>query len=201
MLRKILIEKNQILRDKESLQIRPGHIIEFEATLKRNPIVETIDAMAEMMSMASVFSVPEKSGGKSKQKRDSGDYEKTRKQMLSFTGSIKSGDSIDLTTEKLKSGHMAVLTLEIPFLNDPMMSDLIDGRFKVLGKVVRSIDNETESISLIRKSVMSRMPQKLLNDMFAKLSALSETLGFNIPRLEWEIKGPVIQVIPISIFA
>ena len=126
---------------------------------------------------------------------------KTRKQMLSFTDSLKAGETIDLTTEKLKSGHKAVLTLELQFLNDPMMSDLIDGQFKVLGKVIRSIYNETESISLIRKTAMSKMPPALLKDMFSKLSELSDTQGFSIPKLEWEVKGPVIQVIPISIFA
>jgi hypothetical protein len=181
MLRSILIEKNQVLRDEVPVKIKPGDLIEFEAFLKRNPIIETIEAMAELMDLASVFTGSQKGGGKSKRKDETTDFNKIKKQMISFTGSLKTGDSIDLTTSKLKSGHKAILTLEIQFLNDPMMSDLIDGKFKVLGKVIRSIDDENDSISLIRKTAMSK--------------------GFNIPKLEWEVKGPVIQVIPISIFA
>lgn len=82
-----------------------------------------------------------------------------------------------------------------------MMSDLIDGKFKVLGKVIRSINDETDSMSLIRKSAMSKMPSSVLTRMFSKLGELTDTQGFNIPKLEWEVKAPVIQVIPISIFA
>ena len=201
MLRSVLIEKDQVLKDEQSVKIKPGDIIEFEAFLKRNPIIETIDAMAELMDLASVFTGSQKRGDKSKRKDETTDFKKIKKQMITFTGSLKTGDSIDLTTSKLRSGHKAILTLEIQFLNDPMMSDLIDGKFKVLGKVIRSIDDENDSISLIRKTAMSKMPSSILTDMFSKLSELSEAQGFNIPKLEWEVKGPVIQVIPISIFA
>lgn len=121
--------------------------------------------------------------------------------MVSFTNSLKAGDSIDLTSDNLNSGYQAVLTLEIQYLNDPMMSDLIDGRFNVLGKVIRTIDNDVESISLIRKTAMSKMPSPILMQFFNALSTLGKDQGFNIPELKWEVKGPVIQVIPIAIFA
>jgi len=199
-LRKILFEKNLIKIDAESLKIQPGDLIEFEAVLTRNPIIETIEAMAELMDLATVFTEPHK-GGKGKQKSETDEYKKIKKQMLSFIDTLKAGESIDLTTDILKSGYHTVLTLEIQYLNDPTMSDLIDGKFKVLGKVIKTIEDESESISLIRKTAMSKMPSPLLKQMFDTLSELSHKKNFNIPELKWEVKGPVIQVIPISIFA
>ena len=81
------------------------------------------------------------------------------------------------------------------------MSDLVDGRFNVLGKVIRVIDSEDDAISLIRKTAMSAMPKKIMKEAFSGFSALSTDQGFNIPDLELEIRGPVIQVLPIAIFA
>lgn len=203
LLRSVLLEKGHAIKDGESLSIVPGNLLEFEASLRRNPIIETIDAMAGVMNMFQAFGKPEKAGNKQKHKHKKGidENERIRKQMVTFTENLKVGDFIDLITEKLKSGHKAILTLEKKFLNDPTMSDLIDGKFKVLGKVIRCIDDDNESISLLRKADMSIMPPNILEQMFTTLSSLSETEGFNIPKLEWEITGPVIQVIPISIFA
>jgi hypothetical protein len=45
------------------------------------------------------------------------------------------------------------------------------------------------------------MPEKIMGQAFSGLSALSTEQGFKIPPLELEIKGPVIQILPIAIFA
>jgi hypothetical protein len=81
------------------------------------------------------------------------------------------------------------------------MSDLVDGQFNVLGKVIRVIDNDQDSINLIRKTPVSAMPEKIMSQAFSSLSALSTEQGFKIPPLELEIKGPVIHILPIAIFA
>lgn len=107
MLRNILIEKGRILEDAESITIKPGDIIEFEASLNRNPIIETMDAMTQLMELAPVFSEPPKSEKESNQKQGADKLNKIKKQLVSFTEILKTGDSIDLTTGKLKSGHKA----------------------------------------------------------------------------------------------
>jgi hypothetical protein len=82
-----------------------------------------------------------------------------------------------------------------------MMSDLVDGKFRVLGKVIRSLDAASESISLIRKTALSKMPSPLLEQMFGQLSTLGSEQGFGIPTLTWEIPGPAIQILPVAIYA
>jgi len=45
------------------------------------------------------------------------------------------------------------------------------------------------------------MPESIMGEAFSNFSALSTEQGFSIPPLELEIKGQVIQVLPVAIFA
>jgi len=81
------------------------------------------------------------------------------------------------------------------------MSDLVDGQFNVLGKTIRVIEKSNESINLLRKTALSSMGKDFLNKMFTDLSKSVTDVGIEIPDIELEIKGPVIQVIPIAIFS
>lgn len=200
-LRSILIEKKILKVLSEKVLPDPGDIVEFEASLKRNPIVETMDSLSEMMNLAILFD--DKGAQQKGQKRSSkgSEYQKIQKQMVAFSESLKTGDTIDLTAHNLSTSHAAVITVETGFLNDPMMADLVDGKFRVLGKVIRSLDTASESISLIRKTALSKMPPPLLMQVFGQLSTLGSEQGFDIPQLEWEIPGPAIQILPVAIYA
>ena len=199
-LRNSLKNQNFFVVDDQNVRPTPGAIVEFQATLKRNPVIETMDAMSQLMDLATsfgMFQTPQR-GKKTTQRTE---YEQTKKQIESFSKSLKVGDSIDLTTDDLKSGYKAIVTIERQYLNDPLMSDLVDGKFNVLGKVIRSIPSDNDAISLIRKSAISRMPSSVLTEVSGGLQKIIESNEFDFPKLEWEIKGPVIQVIPISIFS
>lgn len=114
-------------------------------------------------------------------------------------GAMKAGTTADLITEKLKSGHRSIITLEKQYLNDPSMSDLVDGTFRVIGKVTRVISEDTEAISLNRNTAVGLLPEPVLLQFQAALQS-PEIEALRLPKLEWEIRGPAIQVLPISIF-
>ena len=80
------------------------------------------------------------------------------------------------------------------------MSDLVDGNFRVLGKVIKSV-GEDDKISLLRKTAMSKMPSTVLMQAFEKMSGLGTDGGFNIPEIKWDLKGPAFQIIPVAIYA
>ena len=201
-LRTILLEKDLLKILTAEANPEPGDIIEFEASLNRNPIVETIDSFSEMMNIAMVFEDKGHQTSKKKGKQEqSSDNRKIKNQMDAFSKALKTGDTIDLTAHGLESKHAAVITIESIYLNDPTMSDIVDGRFKVIGKVIRYIKDDSESISLIRKTALSKMPLPLLSQAFGQLSQLGSEQGFGIPEMSWEIKGPAFQILPISIFA
>ena len=198
-LRNILINKGYLRESVGEEFPKAGDFVEFEGYLKRNPIVETIDSLAEVVNMAEVFAEkPQLQKGKSNQISEN---KKIRQQMTMFSDALKAGNTIDLTSKSLKAGYTAVVTVETGFLNDPLMSDLVDGQFKVIGKVIRSVGDSSESISLLRKTALSKMPSTLMLEVFGHLSALGSEQGFGIPELKMEIAGPAIQVLPIAIYA
>lgn len=201
-LRNILIEKGYLTELSGEELPKAGDFVEFEGFLKRNPIVETIDSLAEMMDIAEAFEdkPQQKIKGNSPQSQQSKN-QKIRQQMVRFSDSLKAGSTIDLTSVSLSAGYTAVITVETGFLNDPLMSDLVDGQFKVIGKVIKSVEDSSDSINLLRKTALSKMPSQLILDALGHLSALGSEQGFDIPDLKMVIEGPAVQVIPIAVYA
>lgn len=199
-LRSMFVDKGYVRSITAEQLPESGDFVEFDAWLKRNPIVETLDSFAEMINLADMFSDELQRKGKGGKPQQS-ENQKIREQMLSLSNSLKAGSTIDLTATDLVAGYSGVITVETSFLNDPMMSDLVDGQFKVLGKVIRSVRDKSESISLLRKTALSEMPSALLSQTFGALTQLESQEGFAIPEMTWEVKGPAIQVLPVAIYA
>lgn len=198
-LRNILLKKGYLKEAKEVLP-QAGDFVEFEGFLKRNPIVETIDSLAEMMDIAEAFADKPQQQKKGSRNQTS-ENQKIKQQMVKFSDALKAGSTIDLSSASLKSGYTAVVTVETCFLNDPLMSDLVDGQFKIIGKVIKSVNDSSDSINLLRKTALSKMPSALILDVLGNLSSLGNEQGFDIPDLKLEIEGPAIQVLPIAIYA
>jgi len=202
-LRSSLSDRKELAVVNEEYKPMIRDIIEFDARLRKNPIIQTMDTIVGLMDMAISFSGEPTNKSKRKDLKTSGveGNKNIKKQMEQFLESLKKGDTIDIVSDMLRCGFRAVITLECEFLNDPTMSDLVDGQFNVLGKVIRVIDDDKDSINLIRKTAISAMPENIMRQAFSDLSALSTEQGLKIPPLELEIKGPVIQILPIAIFA
>ena len=202
-LRNLLIE-NEYLTEFTSAQLpEAGDFVEFEGYLKRNPIVETIDSLIEVIDMADAFEDKPKHQIKKKNQSSNqvSDNQKIKQQMIRFSDALKAGRTIDLSSTNLDDDYTAIVTVETGFLNDPLMSDLVDGQFKIIGKVIKSVDDSSDSINLLRKTALSKMPPNILLEMFGHLSSLGSDDGFAIPELKLEIAGPAIQVLPIAIYA
>lgn len=80
------------------------------------------------------------------------------------------------------------------------MSEIIGGRFKVLGKVISICKDETEEIDLLRKTSLSILSEGLLTEMFAGFKN-EDMKQFNLPELKTKITGPAVIVIPVAIYA
>ncbi len=195
-LRAELRDKKFIVGDKDGVSFAPGDIVEFSASLKRNPLVETMGSLVALLDMSQAFSDAPAKGKTNRPNEDT----KEKRQVQSFIEALTSSDTVDLITGPLESSHRAVITLEQQFLNDPTMSDLVDGTFKVVGKVTRVVSDSDDAISLNRKSAVGILPPSVLEDLKDNLSG-PDLAGFGLPELEWEIPGPAIQVIPIAVFA
>jgi hypothetical protein len=159
-----------------------------------------MDSFVSLMEMAILFDDQGTIGKGQHRGQSQRENERIVKQMTGFNEKLKSGDTVDMVAQEIAGGHRAVVTVETEYLNDPAMADLVDGRFTVVGKVIRTVPSG-EAISLIRKSALTMMPKSILEGMMGSLAQLSETQGFNLPDLSWELPGPAFQVIPIAIFA
>lgn len=202
-LRNLLIERQVLQPDSSKASPEPGQFVEFTASLRRNPLIEGLDSIVEILDLAAVFAEPTKpkhSGGKH-QPQAQPDLKRLRGQLESLSSALKAGGTQDLVADLSPSGRRALLTVEEQYLNDPSLSDLVDGTFRVVGKVVRSVPTEEGSISLLRKTAMSRVPANMRDALTEAFGALQQEHGFVMPTMEVEIRGPVIQVIPLAIFS
>lgn len=196
-LRTLIRDKHWLQVDSPTASLFPGTIFEFTAKMEPNPLIKSLDTFIEMVEMAQVFSEPTKKG--KSQAGSQNDFNKMKRQMQAMSSAMKSGTTSDLITGKLECGSRCVITLEKQFLNDTSMSDLVDGTFRVVGKVIRTID-ECDSISLNRNTAIGCLPDQVLAQL-QNAFASPELAVMHLPPLEWKISGPAIQVLPVAIFA
>jgi hypothetical protein len=197
-LRSTLSSDNKIEVVTDKYRPQPGHIVEFGTSLRRNPLIHAMDTFAQLFDMALAFeAVPMKGTNKNKPN----EFTKLKSQVLSFSEMLKAGDTVDIVSDELPCGHKAVITLDTEYLNDPTMADLVDGQFQVVGKVIRVINDSTESVSLLRKAAVGAMNEQVLAPVFQQFGLAVAAGNIDLPPIEWKIKGPVVQIIPIAIFA
>jgi hypothetical protein len=203
-LRNLLLERGVLQQNVSGTSSSPGDFVEFTASLRRNPLIEGLDSVVEIIDLIWVFTgKPEKPKhqGAKHQQQNQPDLVKMREQLQSLSASLKAGGTHDLVATLPGSSGRAVLTVEEQYLNDPSMSDLVDGTFRVVGKVVRSVPTSDDSISLLRKTAMSRVPANMRDTLTAAFGTLSQQHGFAMPAMEVEIRGPVMQILPLAIFS
>jgi hypothetical protein len=193
-LRELLDERQLLKADGPDYIPSPGDLIEFSGALQRNPVIEAMDIMANVMGMVDVFTDTTSQKGRPKVKSPKEENWQVKEQIKKLTEDLKSGGTIDLTAGILQCGFNAVITAEVASLNDPFMSDLVDGTFSVVGKVVRSVPENSGAINLMRKATMGRLAAKQLQEAFKQLETLKNEHDFDLPDMIWKIEGPVIQV-------
>lgn len=205
-LRQMLTERDQLTRVAgTNASFAPGQIVEFTTTLRRNPVVELMDNMIAAFGMYMTFvaesSQPHnpKAVAKKGQLPDNTNT-KIIAQMKSFREMLGTGPTIDIVSERFASEYSAVITLEQEYLSDPTMSNLVEGQFVVMGKVIRVV-GKAESISLLRKTAMSILPDETLANTFSHFDALSTVQGYVLPKAEWQVPGPALHILPVAIYA
>ena len=185
--------------------IRPSEFVEFEATLRRSPLIEFLDAIAELMPLIKLANMGTEVGSQGRQRsnRKSGNSQPGQDEFSAMGNQIEllknaatADGSQDLVAEL---GSMrVVLTTDQDYFIDPSMNDTIDGTFRVFGKATRVIADDNERISLLRKTALGKFGT--ISEGIAPMMEGMEDSGFSGPA-ETEIPGPTMQVIPIAIFS
>lgn len=200
-LRRDIRKSNQLKELVGDSAVVSGDIVEFKALLRPNPVLQVVMRMAAVMDVMGVFQEsPDHNKMSSKKGHPESANAKTGRQLSQFLEKLKTGGTVDIITEPIVMGARAVITLEEKYLNDPSMADLLDGEFSILGKVIRVIERDEDSISLLRKTAFNAMPDRTVDETLEKV-ALSAGTALAIPKLEWRISAPALHVLPVAIFA
>lgn len=176
--------------------IHPGEFIEISGILKINPLITMMENMTHLLELANVMQ-NDGTGKKAKQKNL--EDKKTIMQMEAFTNSLKANGMVDMICELEGSeGYKAVLPVYMDYFFNGNSSEIVDGSFKVLGKVAK-VCNQNEKIDLLRNTSLSIFKESLLEEMLSGFNTDSNQ-KMNIGALETTVQGPALLIIPISIY-
>lgn len=146
-------------------------------------------------------------GSKSKGKSTGGGTQQiTKGQELPLNQIKKMIEGIlsDIENEQVKifvvtlRGYSVVTLLFVDYLRDQRMIEISHREYRLLGKVVRKIQGETnETIDLLRNTGLGAMGKETIQQLVA---SFGEQKQMNLPEVKTEILGPALEIVPIAIF-
>lgn len=175
-----------------------GSFIELEGELQKNPLIDYMDKIIDMFRMVDIFSDEPDLGNKKNASLQKKKESQIIKQIKEFSAELKHSGTIDFILSG--SNGTIVLSAQEQYLENDNISEIIGGKFKILGKVIAICKDSSESIDLLRKTTLSVLTDEILADFFAVFKN-DDMKQFNLPELVTKIKGPAMIVIPIAIYA
>lgn len=172
-----------------------GDFVEIQGNLKTNPLIDMLAALKELMALANLFSEKPKNNQSKKDKLMSDS--RFNSQIEGLINGLQADGKKDIICET--SDLKVVLPTDENYFLNNNMSEITDGNYKILGKVVQ-ICKENGEISLLRNTVFSKLQldkMKEFQDVF-NAPELSQFVGDG--GITTTVKAPVIMIIPIAIY-
>lgn len=196
--RSFLIEQKMLKSEFAVSNMQIGDFIEVEGELQKNPLIKYMELFLDLFRMVDIFSEKPELGKKTQVNSQKQKNLDTVKQIKAFAEELKQSGTVDFILADKKG--TVVLSAQEQYLSNDNISEILGGRFKILGKVIAICKDESEEIDLLRKTSLSIISESLLEDMF--LAFKNEDMKqFNLPELRTKITGPAVIVIPIAIYA
>lgn len=201
-----LLSKFRTTLDEEKLldtssdisNMRIGSFIELEGELQKNPLIDYMDKIVDIFRMINIFSDESALGNKKNTSIQKKKESQMIKQIKEFSDELKHSGTVDFILSG--STGTIVLSAQEQYLANDNISEILGGKFKVLGKVIAICKDDSESIDLLRKTTLSILTDEMLADIFSGFEN-EDMKQFNLPKLVTKIKGPAMIVIPIAIYA
>jgi len=203
-LRKYLIDQKilQIIEHDDQLDsISSGDMIEVCGTLRRNPIIGVLDSAAKMMETAAIFTKLGQQDIKKGQKTDPNKVasDTILSQMKAVRDSLENSEATDILCKTVGGNATIVLPTYSQYFFNRSKDEITDGQYRVLGKVIKNVNEDSDEINLLRNTGFSLIKTNKAKGLFAALSQVS-TDTLDIPEIVTSIKKPAILMIPIAIF-
>ena len=145
-----LDEQNLIKRDIDSINI--GDFVELQGILKTNPVIDMLSGLKELMEFANLFS-DNKNNNKTKAEKFMSNN-KFNAQIDGLIKGLQAGGKKDIICET-EDLSVVLPTDENYFLNGNM-TEITDGNYKILGKIVKICKEEGETSLLVLLRVLRR---------------------------------------------
>lgn len=189
--------KNQLLSctSSEKLdisKIESGDFIEIEGELQKNPLIDLLEKFINVINLSDIFSEEQKTLPKEENANNA-----FVQQMNLFLQELTHSGTIDFILKNTEG--TLVLSAQKQYLSNDNISEIIGGKFKILGKVIKVCKTPKENINLLRKTSLYLFDKNSL-DAFASIFNSDEFKQFNLPDVQFEIPGPSTIIIPIAIY-
>jgi hypothetical protein len=136
-------------------------------------------------------------GKKEKYINNSNDMTNILSQLNSLIQDVTKNGFIDLIGAT-KMGISAVLSTIQDFYINKDSDEVLDGNYKILGKIIRIIKNN-ENINLLRKTSFSNLQETLFSQFGDLIKNMGDS-GIVMPELITKINGPAVLIKTIGIF-
>lgn len=179
-------------------KIKTGDFIELEGELQKNPMIDLMEKFIDVFRMYDIFVEKPALGNKKAMSNQKSNDNAVVKQMKLFLDELTHSGTVDFILENPKG--TLVLSTQEQYLANDNISEIIGGRFKILGKVIKICKTSDESINLLRKTSLYLLDKNSLSEFLQVFNA-EELKQFNLPNIKFEISGPSAIVIPVAIYA
>ena len=209
-LRAFLNDKELIKRPYENSEvwetIEPSDFVEVHGVFRPNPLVDSLERIDRLIGLFEIMSDfrPLPSGQSSgSQKKGSQDDKKQMRQLRQFLQGIladieKKNTRTFVIDATGPNQFSTVVLLFTDYLRDQTMAEIGYKEYRLLGKVVRKIEQDSEeTIDLLRGTGLGGVGREALEQLW---NAFNQMEQMNLPQVKPEISGPALEVVPIAIF-
>jgi chromosome condensin MukBEF MukE localization factor len=176
-----------------------GQFVHYTGTLERNPIIVFIESFEKIINIYNIFQPNSQNPGK-KGSNIKDPNKIIFEQIKSLSESLKSGNIIDIICKLDNTNIETVLQTNVDYFNNRSMNELIDGKFNIVGKVIKATKSTTDDkINLLRNTSPSMINTELLSTLFLQTEEIKNS-GIILPELKTEIGGSSMLIIPIAIY-
>ena len=187
---------NEKLINRDITKLCIGDFVEVQAILKNNPVIEMLSGLKEFIALANLFTDNKPKSNQVKKDKFMADN-RFNSQVDALIKGLQADGKKDIICEADKMS-IVLPTDENYFLNNNM-SEVTDGNYKILGKVIQ-ISMEDGEISLLRNTVFSKLQLDKMKEFKDLFSDPSLNQFFGDGGIKTVISAPVIMIIPIAIY-
>jgi len=178
-----------------------GKFVHYTGTLEKNPIISFFESFEKMMNIYNIFQADNQNHGK-KGSNNKDPNKIMLEQVKSLSEALKAGNVIDIICKLNDTNIETVLQTNIDYFNNKSMNELIDGKYNVIGKVIKTTSNSSEEkINLLRNTNLSMMGKMFVDTLSASMDSTDvKQSGLEFKKLKTEIEGSSMLIIPIAIY-